>query len=68
MQGIAVGHILKGRSDEWWKVKLHGIAVLGFFIGGVLGVFAAQVCTHGGCVCVGWLYVLERDVDGWVGR
>ncbi|KAM3568686.1 hypothetical protein VYU27_009200 [Nannochloropsis oceanica] len=27
--GIALGHIMKGRSEEWWKVKLHGIAIFG---------------------------------------
>lgn len=41
--GIALGHILKGRHEEWWKVQMHGIAVVGFFIGGVLGFFAFEV-------------------------
>ncbi len=44
--GIALGHILKGRYDEWWKVQLHGVAVVGFFIGGVLGYFAFEVCLR----------------------
>lgn len=51
--GIALGHILKGRYDEWWKVQLHGVAVVGFFIGGVLGYFAFEVrlwCRRGGVV------------------
>ena len=50
--GIALGHILKGRQEEWWKVQMHGIAVVGFFIGGVLGFFAFEVwseqCQAGG--------------------
>ena len=50
--GIALGHILKGRHEEWWKVQMHGIAVVGFFIGGVLGFFAFEVrnklCQAGG--------------------
>jgi hypothetical protein len=44
--GIAMGHILKGRKGEWWKVKLHGIAVVGFFIGGVSGFFAYERFEH----------------------
>jgi len=22
--GIAFGHIIKGRREEWWKVQMHG--------------------------------------------
>ncbi len=54
IQGIAIGHILKGRKGEWWKVKLHGIAVIGFFIGGVAGHFAFEVCLS---VC---LYLVDH--------
>jgi len=36
---------MKGRTEEWWKVKLHGIAVVGFFFGGVAGHFAFEVGT-----------------------
>jgi hypothetical protein len=42
-QGIALGHIMKGRSEEWWKVKLHGTALFGFFAGGFAGFFAFEV-------------------------
>jgi hypothetical protein len=44
--GIAMGHILKGRQGEWWKVKLHGVAVLGFFVGGILGFFTYRRFRH----------------------
>jgi len=44
--GIALGHIIKGRQGEWWKVKLHGIAVVGFFIGGVAGYFGYESYGH----------------------
>ena len=50
--GIVLGHILKGRHEEWWKVQMHGIAVVGFFIGGMLGFLAFEVrnypCQVGG--------------------
>jgi uncharacterized membrane protein YoaK (UPF0700 family) len=26
--GIALGHIFKGRREEWWKVQMHGAWVL----------------------------------------
>lgn len=42
-QGIALGHIIKGRSEEWWKVKLHTTALFGFFCGGFCGYYAFRV-------------------------
>jgi len=35
--GIAIGHLLKGRRGDLWKVKLHSTAILGFLVGGVMG-------------------------------
>lgn len=63
--GIALGHILKGRQEEWWKVQMHGIAVVGFFIGGVLGFFAFEVrselCQAGGTCSYDEVHVVFID-------
>lgn len=99
--GIALGHILKGRRDEWWKVHMHGasrgrfafdpsniaflltatfptptnhlagIAVVGFFIGGILGFFAFEqfehaallvnVCLTSACGIIHILYVAYHE-------
>lgn len=35
--GIACGHFLRGATVDWYKFRLYGVLLLGFFFGGVLG-------------------------------
>jgi len=35
--GIACGHLLRGVPVDWFRFRLYGVLLLGFFIGGVIG-------------------------------
>lgn len=35
--GIACGHLLRGITVDWFRFKLYGVLLLGFFAGGVTG-------------------------------
>lgn len=37
--GIALGHLLRGMSVDWFRFRLYGVLLLGFFAGGVVGAF-----------------------------
>ena len=44
--GITIAHVMKGRTDEAWKIGLQVISIMGFFTGGVLGSFAFHHWNH----------------------
>ncbi len=35
--GIACGHFLRGATVDWFRFRLYGVLLLGFFAGGVIG-------------------------------
>jgi len=35
--GIACGHLLRGVAVDWFRFRLYGVLLLGFFAGGVTG-------------------------------
>lgn len=35
--GIACGHFLRGAAVDWFRFRLYGVLLLGFFAGGVIG-------------------------------
>jgi uncharacterized membrane protein YoaK (UPF0700 family) len=35
--GIACGHLLRGMAVDWFRFRLYGVLLLGFFAGGVAG-------------------------------
>jgi uncharacterized membrane protein YoaK (UPF0700 family) len=35
--GIACGHFLRGAVVDWFRFRLYGVLLLGFFAGGVVG-------------------------------
>jgi uncharacterized membrane protein YoaK (UPF0700 family) len=37
--GIACGHLLRGVPVDWFRFRLYGVLLLGFFAGGVAGAF-----------------------------
>jgi uncharacterized membrane protein YoaK (UPF0700 family) len=38
--GIACGHVLRGATVDWFRFRLYGVLLLGFFAGGVAGAMA----------------------------
>ena len=37
--GIACGHFLRGSIVDWFRFRLYGVLLLGFFTGGMIGAF-----------------------------
>lgn len=54
---------MKGRSEEWWKIKLHSTALFGFFVGGLAGFMAYEArgihLSFSVWTC-GWVYGARR--------
>jgi uncharacterized membrane protein YoaK (UPF0700 family) len=37
--GIACGHFLRGTTVDWFRFRIYGVLLLGFFAGGLIGTF-----------------------------
>jgi uncharacterized membrane protein YoaK (UPF0700 family) len=74
--GICLGRMLKGKSNELWKLQVQVPLLMAFFLGGVLGCFAhAEYKKHAMFFCVGmfggigllyvWVIAFVRKETYW---